>query len=54
VTVERAIWRPRTRPAARASPPTIIVDEAHLSDAFLLDLAGLLDFAFDSRVCLTF
>lgn len=34
----------------RATMPLIIIDEAHhLSDTFLLDLSGFLNFAFDSR-----
>lgn len=34
----------------RATMPVIIIDEAHhLSDRFLLDLSGFLNFAFDSR-----
>ena len=38
----------------RGSVPVVVIDEAqHLSDAFLLDLAGFLNFAFDSRDLLT-
>jgi MSHA biogenesis protein MshM len=38
----------------RHSAPVIILDEAqHLSDKFLLDLSGFLNFAFDSRDLLT-
>lgn len=38
----------------RSSAPVIVIDEAqHLSDAFLLDLSGFLNFAFDSRDLLT-
>src|SRR3954462_3683682 len=38
----------------RATIPLVILDEAqHLSDAFLLDLGGFLNFAFDSRDLLT-
>jgi len=38
-----------------ATQPLIVVDEAqHLSDRFLLDLAGFLNFAFDSRNLLVF
>ena len=38
----------------RGSAPVVVIDEAqHLSDAFLLDLAGFLNFAFDSRDLLT-
>lgn len=34
----------------RGTHPIIVIDEAqHLSDAFLLDLGGFLNFAFDSR-----
>jgi type II secretory pathway predicted ATPase ExeA len=34
----------------QATQPVIIIDEAqHLSDSFLLDLSGFLNFAFDSR-----
>jgi len=34
----------------RGTHPIVVVDEAqHLSDAFLLDLSGFLNFAFDSR-----
>jgi type II secretory pathway predicted ATPase ExeA len=34
----------------RGTTPLIVVDEAqHLSDAFLIDLSGFLNFAFDSR-----
>ena len=38
----------------RGSSPVVILDEAqHLSDKFLIDLAGFLNFAFDSRDLLT-
>jgi MSHA biogenesis protein MshM len=38
----------------RGTSPLIIVDEAqHLSDRFLVDLSGFLNFAFDSRDLLT-
>lgn len=38
----------------RAVSPVVILDEAqHLSDAFLADLSGFLNFAFDSRDLLT-
>jgi type II secretory pathway predicted ATPase ExeA len=38
----------------RATIPLVILDEAqHLSDGFLLDLGGFLNFAFDSRDLLT-
>ncbi len=38
----------------RGSAPVIVLDEAqHLSDVFLLDLAGFLNFAFDSRDLVT-
>lgn len=38
----------------RGSIPLVILDEAqHLSDSFLLDLGGFLNFAFDSRDLLT-
>lgn len=38
----------------RGTSPVVVIDEAHhLSDAFLLDLAGFLNFAFDSRDILT-
>jgi type II secretory pathway predicted ATPase ExeA len=38
----------------RGTRPLIVVDEAqHLSDAFLIDLSGFLNFAFDSRDLLT-
>ena len=38
----------------RGSLPIVVIDEAqHLSDAFLLDLSGFLNFAFDSRELLT-
>ena len=38
----------------RGSAPIVVIDEAqHLSDVFLLDLAGFLNFAFDSRELLT-
>jgi type II secretory pathway predicted ATPase ExeA len=38
----------------RGSAPVVVIDEAqHLSDAFLLDLSGFLNFAFDSRDLLT-
>ncbi len=38
----------------RATVPILIIDEAqHLSDRFLIDLAGFLNFAFDSRDLLT-
>jgi type II secretory pathway predicted ATPase ExeA len=38
----------------RGSAPVVVIDEAqHLSDVFLLDLAGFLNFAFDSRDLLT-
>lgn len=38
----------------RGTVPLVILDEAqHLSDRFLLDLAGFLNFAFDSRDLLT-
>lgn len=34
----------------RGTTPIIVIDEAqHLSDAFLIDLSGFLNFAFDSR-----
>ena len=34
----------------RANHPIVVIDEAqHLSDSFLLDLGGFLNFAFDSR-----
>jgi type II secretory pathway predicted ATPase ExeA len=38
----------------RGSSPVIILDEAqHLSDSFLVDLSGFLNFAFDSRDLIT-
>jgi type II secretory pathway predicted ATPase ExeA len=38
----------------RGSAPIVVIDEAqHLSDTFLLDLAGFVNFAFDSRDLLT-
>src|SRR6266581_1278835 len=38
----------------RGTSPLIILDEAqHLSDPFLIDLSGFLNFAFDSRDLLT-
>jgi MSHA biogenesis protein MshM len=38
----------------RSTAPVVVIDEAqHLSDAFLLDLSGFLNFAFDSRDLLT-
>ena len=38
----------------RGTAPVVIVDEAqHLSDCFLVDLSGFLNFAFDSRDLLT-
>lgn len=38
----------------RGVTPVVVIDEAqHLSDAFLTDLAGFLNFAFDSRDLLT-
>src|SRR6187431_2701178 len=38
----------------RGTTPIIVLDEAqHLSDSFLLDLSGFLNFAFDSRDLLT-
>jgi type II secretory pathway predicted ATPase ExeA len=38
----------------RGTAPLIILDEAqHLSDPFLIDLSGFLNFAFDSRDLLT-
>ena len=38
----------------RTSVPVVVIDEAqHLSDRFLIDLAGFLNFAFDSRDVLT-
>ena len=38
----------------RGTAPIVVIDEAqHLSDAFLLDLSGFLNFAFDSRDLLT-
>jgi len=38
----------------RTTRPIVVLDEAqHLSDAFLLDLSGFLNFAFDSRDLLT-
>jgi MSHA biogenesis protein MshM len=38
----------------RNTAPVIVLDEAqHLSDAFLLDLSGFLNFSFDSRNLLT-
>jgi type II secretory pathway predicted ATPase ExeA len=38
----------------RNTAPVVVIDEAqHLSDAFLLDLSGFLNFAFDSRDLLT-
>lgn len=38
----------------RGTQPIVIIDEAqHLSDRFLIDLAGFLNFAFDSRDLLT-
>jgi type II secretory pathway predicted ATPase ExeA len=38
----------------RNTAPVIVIDEAqHLSDTFLLDLSGFLNFAFDSRDLLT-
>jgi type II secretory pathway predicted ATPase ExeA len=38
----------------RHTAPVLVIDEAqHLSDAFLLDLSGFLNFAFDSRELLT-
>lgn len=39
---------------ARGTSPIVVIDEAQLlSDAFLLDLSGFLNFAFDSRELLT-
>lgn len=39
----------------RSTGPVVILDEAqHLSDKFLVDLSGFLNFAFDSRDLLTF
>lgn len=38
----------------RGTAPLVVIDEAHLlSDKFLLDLSGFLNFAFDSRDLLT-
>lgn len=38
----------------RGTTPVVVVDEAqHLSDRFLIDLSGFLNFAFDSRDLLT-
>lgn len=38
----------------RGTAPVIVLDEAqHLSDSFLIDLSGFLNFAFDSRDLLT-
>ena len=38
----------------RGTAPVVVIDEAHLlSDQFLLDLGGFLNFAFDSRDLLT-
>jgi len=38
----------------RATCPVVVLDEAqHLSDKFLIDLSGFLNFAFDSRELLT-
>jgi type II secretory pathway predicted ATPase ExeA len=38
----------------RATSPIVVIDEAqHLSDRFLVDLSGFLNFAFDSRDLLT-
>src|SRR5580658_3225767 len=38
----------------RSTAPVVVIDEAqHLSDAFLLDLSGFLNFTFDSRDLLT-
>lgn len=38
----------------RGTSPVLVLDEAqHLSDAFLIDLSGFLNFAFDSRDLLT-
>jgi type II secretory pathway predicted ATPase ExeA len=38
----------------RATSPLVVIDEAqHLSDRFLIDLSGFLNFAFDSRDLLT-
>jgi MSHA biogenesis protein MshM len=38
----------------RNTAPVVVIDEAqHLSDAFLLDLSGFLNFTFDSRDLLT-
>ena len=38
----------------RGSAPVVVIDESqHLSDAFLLDLAGFVNFTFDSRDLLT-
>lgn len=38
----------------RGTAPIVVIDEAHhLSDQFLLDLSGFLNFAFDSRDLLT-
>jgi len=38
----------------RSTAPVLVIDEAqHLSDSFLLDLSGFLNFAFDSRDLLT-
>ena len=37
----------------RGTSPVIIVDEAQMSDDFLIDLSGFLNFAFDSRDLLT-
>jgi len=38
----------------RATSPVVIIDEAqHLSDKFLMDLSGFLNFAFDSRDLVT-
>lgn len=38
----------------RGTAPVLVVDEAqHLSDSFLLDLSGFLNFAFDTRDLLT-
>lgn len=38
----------------RATQPVVVIDEAqHLSDRFLIDLSGFVNFAFDSRDLLT-
>jgi type II secretory pathway predicted ATPase ExeA len=38
----------------RGTQPVVVIDEAqHLSDRFLVDLSGFLNFAFDSRDLLT-